>query len=524
MEVRFRTEASRLVELIQERMDKYEEALWASVAYLKATDGRVDVHDWGVFATSLSLERRYPGINGIGVIEEVELSELQDFQAREREDRPKYRVHPSPLQGPVYPVVFLEPLAGNEKALGFNLAHEQNRLEALKKAKSTGQAQITGPIVLVQDEDKTPGFLFFAPLADDGQPFRIVSAVFVVKKLMEGTLRQEVRHVGLRIADQDTVLYDELTADSPEYDSDPLFQEDLTLDLYGRQWKFRIQTGHSFRRVTTNKQPLTILIGGLLIDVMLIVLFFSASRANRKALVYADTMNSQLHEANVELSHFAHAAAHELKEPLRATTGCLSLLERRSRDLLDDGGQELLKEAVEGSERLETLLCGIAELSELERVDTSFETVDLDEVVRGVKKNLQLLIDESQAQITVEPLGNLEGNASQLSLVFQNLIINAIRYRSPKRPPKIWIGKTTRGGTVLYWVKDNGMGIASEFVTKIFEPFQRLHTRSHSPGSGIGLALCKRVVDRYGGRIWVESKLGVGSSFFFSLDQEEASS
>ncbi len=302
--LQFEREADQVVALIVDRMKKYEDALWSGVALIQTNGGEVTYSAWETFATSIRIEKKYPGINGIGVIHRLNPDQLDSYLQYQQAIRPDYRIHPPHQETEYWPITYVVPVGPNAKAVGLDMAHEANRFTAGKKARDTGLAQITGPITLVQDTAKTPGFLFYAPFYSGGRYESIetrrdhfvgmVYAPFIVNKLMQGVLAQDNRHVGLRMADHGDVLYDEHNPDNPDFDSHPLFQKEVTVPLYGRDWMFDIRSTQAFRVATTNSQPIIILVGGLIIDGLLLGLFILLSRGSRKALDYADVASRDL--------------------------------------------------------------------------------------------------------------------------------------------------------------------------------------------------------------------------------------
>ncbi|WP_049928893.1 MEDS domain-containing protein [Halopiger goleimassiliensis] len=223
-----------------------------------------------------------------------------------------------------------------------------------------------------------------------------------------------------------------------------------------------------------------------------------------------------LEESNERLEQFAYAASHDLQEPLRMITSYLQLLENRYEDALDEDGEEFLEFAVDGADRMREMIDGLLEYSRVETRGDPFEPVDLDELLAAVLEDLQLQIDENDARITVEDLPRVEGDASQLRQVFQNLLTNAIQY-SGEAPPRIRVDATRRGREWVISVADDGIGIDSADQDRVFTVFDRLHSREEYEGTGIGLALCQRIVERHGGDIWVDSEPGEGSTFSFTL-------
>ncbi len=231
--------------------------------------------------------------------------------------------------------------------------------------------------------------------------------------------------------------------------------------------------------------------------------------------------NSQLARSNEDLERFAFVASHDLQEPLRMITTYAQLLSRSQGYLLDEKLQQAVGNIIDSARRMRQLLADLLAYTEINTgCDAPSGTVDLNQVLDTVRFNLQAAIDESGAAITARPLPVLRGHTAQFIPLFQNLIGNAIKYRSDQ-PPCVQISVQERGGEFVFALADNGIGIAPEYHEKIFVAFKRLHGKQ-IPGTGIGLAICQRVVERHGGRIWVESQPGRGATFFFTIPKHLA--
>ncbi|WP_049926092.1 MEDS domain-containing protein [Halopiger goleimassiliensis] len=224
----------------------------------------------------------------------------------------------------------------------------------------------------------------------------------------------------------------------------------------------------------------------------------------------------QLRESNERLEQFAYAASHDLQEPLRMVTSYLQLLENRYGDGFDEEGEEFLAFAVDGAQRMREMIDALLEYSRVETQGEPFEPVDLDRVLGDVLNDLQLQIEETDATVTTKPLPQVRGDASQLRQVLQNLITNAITY-SGDEPPTVRVDADRRGTEWVVSVHDDGIGIDPADQDRVFTVFDRLHSREEYDGTGIGLALCKRILERHDGEIWVESEPGEGSTFSISL-------
>ncbi len=235
-------------------------------------------------------------------------------------------------------------------------------------------------------------------------------------------------------------------------------------------------------------------------------------RAEEKLLETA----AELARSNKDLEQFAYVASHDLKEPLRMVTSYLQLLEKRYGDRLDGDAVEFLNFAVDGARRMGEMVQDLLDYSRVGSRGKPFEPTDLNAVVERTLSDLQVAIEENGALITRDELPTVAADASQMRQLFQNLLGNAVKFRGAE-PPQIHVGTERRDGQWLVSVRDNGIGISPEYRERIFGVFQRLHDRGEYPGTGIGLAICEKIVARHGGRIWVESEPGRGATFYFTL-------
>ena len=225
----------------------------------------------------------------------------------------------------------------------------------------------------------------------------------------------------------------------------------------------------------------------------------------------------ELMRSNEELEQFAYVASHDLQEPLRMIISYVQILQKNIEQNNTTGLGEFMNYVLDGTSRMQSLINDLLQFSRVNRKGSVFSLVDLNEILKIATSHLTARISENNATVTYSDMPKVKGDTSQLIRLFQNLIDNAIKFKAPDRQPEIKICVEERAEDFVFSIKDNGIGIEDKFYNRIFVIFQRLHTRNEYEGTGIGLAVCKKIVERHGGEIWVESKRNEGSSFFFSI-------
>ncbi len=533
-ESQFGRARDQVLELVSERMQRYEDGLWGGVSAIQARGGRITFDEWRVFAENLRIDLKYPGINGIGVIHHVLPGQLDAYLADQRRSRPDYGIHPAHGEAEFLPITYIEPARANAKAVGLDMAHEANRYRAALMARDTGVAQITGPIILVQDENHTPGFLFYAPFYAGGTYDTIegrrdrfagmVYAPFVFHKLMQGVLEKEKRQVRIRVSDGEETLYDERGEDDPEHEPAPLFDTKVDLELYGRTWTFDVWTTKSFREAADNGQPALILVGGLTVDSLLFLIFVLLSRSNRRAVDFADRMTlelqnkaSALEHSNAELERFAYVASHDLKTPLRGIDDLTEYLEEDLETYMGDpdANPDVRKNLLRLHDqvgRMDNLIKGILSYSSLGSAPKVVDKVDSRELALTLAAGLELREDQMLLKGTWPEMIT---DVVRFEQILENLISNA---RKHHHAPERALVTMTAGETSDYYVfsvADNGPGIDPQFHARIFEAFQTLQSKDVVDSTGIGLSIVKKAVERHGGRITLSSDLGQGAEFTF---------
>ncbi len=251
--------------------------------------------------------------------------------------------------------------------------------------------------------------------------------------------------------------------------------------------------------------------------VMNILEDFEAEKAKvERYNVILSRTTEELKRSNVELERFAYIASHDLQEPLRMVASFVKMLENQYGSKLDDKAVKFIHYAVDGAERMQTLINDLLKYSRTGTQNITLAPTDLGKVLDNVLNNLQIRISERGAHINYNHLPVITADEVQTNQLFQNLIENAIKF-CPGKTPEIGISVADNKDEWLFSFSDNGIGIDPKYFERIFIIFQRLHTRNEYSGNGIGLALCKKIVENHGGRIWVESEAGKGSVFYFTI-------
>jgi light-regulated signal transduction histidine kinase (bacteriophytochrome) len=242
----------------------------------------------------------------------------------------------------------------------------------------------------------------------------------------------------------------------------------------------------------------------------------------RKRMEKALQLNAEkLARSNEELERFAYVASHDLQEPLRMVASFTQLLAKRYSGRLDETADRYIHYAVDGAKRMQQLIADLLAYSRVNSKELDPRQTDCEAVVLEAMRNLEVAIKESGASVDWDPLPALWVDQGQLTQVFQNLLANAIKFRRKEECPRIHVSAVDSGAEWTISVRDNGIGIDARHAERVFQMFQRLHTRAEYPGTGIGLAVCKKVIERHGGKLWVESGSGAGSTFRFTIPKPE---
>jgi signal transduction histidine kinase len=275
---------------------------------------------------------------------------------------------------------------------------------------------------------------------------------------------------------------------------------------------------HELDRIEAERRWLFLLLsvaGGMLIAATTAIVTYLRTVRETKRILGEQAM--ELARSNTDLQQFAYAASHDLREPLRMVRSYLGLIRKRLEGRVDNEISEFMAFAIDGAERMERMIHDLLEYSRIGSRGQPPAMVNMEQVMTEVSANLKMAIHEAEAKVSHDSLPTLFADHAQMVRLLQNLVANAIKYRRPEVAPEVHLEVTHEGTSWVFSVNDNGIGIDPKDHGRLFVIFQRLHPRGEYEGTGIGLAQCRRIVERHGGRIWVESEAGKGSRFRFSL-------
>jgi signal transduction histidine kinase len=419
------------------------------------------------------------------------------------------------------------PSEGNENVIGRSIDFDSPRREAYQLARETNRATVTPPLDLVDDER---GMIVFVPLTTNGEFDGYLAGVYSTDKFLKSDLWQGVlRNINLRITDGEEVL---IAADE-DYANNSKWERVVNISALNRNWTMTASPKKSL--IDANSYQLssvTLILGGLLALLTGFATYAALhlreqntqlkeqrlSRLRREK--EKDVLVDKLLHSNEELARFAYICSHDLQEPLRMIRSFSQRLQMHLGTTLetDEKGQKYFRFITDGAERAQTLIQDILSYSQLDQTTKPLEAVDLNNLVKTIAENVDLHHpSQDRVIVSYDKLPIVHGNKSQLYQLLQNLVNNGLKYQAPNAQAKVHISAIELSGAWEFTVIDNGIGIAPEYQNQIFNVFKRLHRRTEYSGTGIGLAICKKVVERHGGEIWVKSEEGKGSAFAFTL-------
>ncbi|MBI4405248.1 MAG: CHASE domain-containing protein [Deltaproteobacteria bacterium] len=431
------------------------------------------------------------------------------------------------------------PKEGNELAQDLDLRFEKIRREGALKALATRQPVMTSPVELLE---KVAGFILYVPIFHREQFKGFILGVFRVQDLFDHLIPSSIAHeYSVLVSTEGHPFYKDTGSDGVRE-----WAARSGFNVHGALWGIEIApTVEMLGRLKTIL-PVVVLLAGALLSFLLALavgLAFELRVAQRgleqrvtdrtaelsrrseelqKEIEFRSQTEQrfkqtaeELARSNQELEQFAYAASHDLKEPLRMVSSYVDLLSKRYRGKLDGEADEFIHFAVSGAKKMQSLIDDLLTYSRVGRAQGKGELVDCNAIVEECLSTLRLAIQEAGVTIEMGDLPQIIGDKLQIALLFQNLIGNAIKFRS-NLPPKVQIHAEFKDNAWVFSITDNGIGFEMSYAERIFRMFQRLHPDRQYPGTGVGLAICKKIVERHNGKIWVESEPGRGSTFYFT--------
>jgi signal transduction histidine kinase len=542
--------AQAVIDAIDRRIETYTEKLFGVRAAFTGSR-RVTHAEYDTFLGTQEVGRRYPGVLGIGYASVAPDARRDAFIRRVDRDAqaagigyPPFMIRPNAERPGTVAITYVHPVEPNRQAFGLDLMSEASRRTALGIARDSARPAATAPLRLVTETTDQEGILILLPhyAGHDQRPpagervERLRGAAFVAIRLPD-LIRSAIRTgpgVDLEIYDVGAVgtVPSRLRAGDEAFDlrggaqaarSGGDHSRILATEIAGRQWRVYYRTGAALVGAGERAMPWLIAILGLVVSLLATAAISLARSAQRRAVLIADQMTADLQasqaelaRSNEELERFAFLASHDLQQPLRTVNGFLQLLQLRHGDELKGRAREYVEYAVRGTRQMSTLIDDLLTYSRAGRSDRAPEPVALDRAWDTAVEQLQATIEDSGATVTRGPLPTVCADAGQMTQLFANLIGNGVKYRGDAPPEVRAEARRVDAGWEIA-VRDNGIGIDPKDHDKIFGMFRRLHGDERFEGTGLGLALVKRIVENAGGTIRVESEVGRGSTFLVTL-------
>jgi signal transduction histidine kinase len=534
--------ATAVAATIERRLDTYLEKTFG-IRGLVVLEGEPTRRQIERFLAQQRIEARFPGALALGIAEVTTLRDRRAFVRRVREDArrsglpyPPFRVRPNDDRAFSVVVDSTHPVEGLEAAFGFDLMSEATRRAAVLRARARAAPSASAPVRFVTERGDERGILVMLPMyrgTDQMPPAAERTRRF--RGVAYAALRLPDLLRGLAAPGDDLEIYDVGSVDDPVParvragaeafdlrggpDAPSREASDsrlIPLVVAGRRWQVYVRPAGPL--VSAAERAIPWLIAGLGTIVSLLAggVVQALVTSTRRAEALAERRTDELRRSNEELERFAFLASHDLQQPLRTISGFLQLLERQAAGRLTGRDREYIDQALRGSRQMSGLIDDLLAYSRVSRDDRPLRPVPLDDAWDAAVEQLRATIDGAQARVTRDALPVVPGDPGQLVQVFANLIGNAVKYRG-EALPRIHAGARRVNGGWEIAVEDNGIGIDPRDHERIFEMFRRLHTDGDVEGTGVGLALAKRIVERSGGDMRVESEPGAGSRFIVSM-------
>lgn len=550
---------------IQTRMRSQEAALWGGVGLFN-TKGKVTRHDWQDYVKSLHLSKYLPGLQGYGYAEHIwHQDKTYRINRIRAEGFPDFKIYPPGKRETYSAIIYLEPFKDrNLRAFGYDMFSEPTRRAAMERARDTGKAAVSGKVTLVQEteNDVQLGFLMYLPVYYNFMPINTVEekrvalkgfvySPFRIKDLMHGILGKGDSEIDFRIYDsksREALLYDSASNYSEHLAfDDNQFVSSLHFPIGGRTWLLEFRSKPGFISPSEQNQPLLVAVGGILIDILLFLTISSLSSQRHQANKIAKQMteelraakdfaeqgkinemalrkqeqqtNKKLIRANEGLMNFNRIVAHDLRAPLKRVEAFVDILNQDYKNVLNVEGEDVLFRIDRSARKMRTMLDSLLEYSKYSEVVKNTEKVSVGKIVNSAIETLN--IDKNIVKINFHNEENkgvfVQGNRDLLVLVMQNLLSNSIKFKGHEDLAIFVTSRYVFEKMFEIAVEDNGIGIAPQYAERVFKIFARLHNEEEYAGTGIGLAVCKRIISDHNGSIFVDTNFDNGTRVVIRL-------
>lgn len=566
-QTRFSFQTEEIQSAIDKRMKEQESALWGGVGLFNASNF-VDRDEWRQYVDSLQLETYLPGLQGYGYAEIVLPEDKAAHEARIRsEGFSNFSIRPEGKRELYSSIIYLEPFTDrNLRAFGYDMWSEPTRRAGMSRAIDSGEASVSGKVILVQEtsSDIQRGFLMYLPVYRRGMPTETVQqrrdaiqgfvySPFRIKDLMYGILGSTNSNIDFRIYDGadvgvDSILYDStgsyeanlITGDEP-------FSGSAQIVVGGRVWEIEFRASQDFIGLAEANEPMFVAIGAIIIDILLFLTILSLSNQRKRAQHIAEGMvvelrqakedaelaaetektlvkatkesNTQLQTANEGLMRFTSIIAHDLRAPLKRIESFIKILREDYGPNLDEDGHDIIARIDRGSSRMRMMLDSMHNYSRHSNVSIEGKQANVAGVISEAVETLSSNHTDADIAVRVQPHCHVKGDAMLLQHVVQNLIANSLKFRSEKEPQIDVKAEAINGETVRISIADNGIGIEPQFAEKVFDMFARLHDEDEYEGTGIGLAICKKIITDHGGKISIDPTWQDGTRIIIELQK-----
>lgn len=536
------------------RLASYDHALDAGAGYVENTP-KLTHRSWRSFVDALNLRESFPGIRGLGIVERVNPDGISQFLERMRQDgAPDFDIHPATTKDEFFVISYIEPLQDNGPALGLNIAFERNRRDAAMASIESGKSAITGKILLVQEEKKTPGFLTYRPLYEGRKiPETVeerkkkflgfVYEPFIAKDFMRDLTKSQGELLNLKIFDGDIETDDALIYGSEANGgggaSTPLFSMHKTLELMQKRWTIVWTSTPSFERQEKRNDADFVLIGGMIFSALFgaVLMLVAARKATLEERVKARTAELEAarlaaEAANQAKTIFLSNMSHEFRTPMHAILAYSDLSLSAIDESEPQSAYEYIGEIKSSGKRLLKLLNDLLSLSKLDsdQIDYKRERADLREAVDKTLMELAPLMKAKNLEVSPSFGESTEAyfDKHHIIQVLVNLLSNAIKFSSAggRIIIDVFEERSESGdATLCCKIADGGPGIPEGELTAIFDRFvQSSKTSTGAGGTGLGLAICQKIIEAHGGRIWAENAKPQGAAFTFVIPKNVRSS